>query len=342
MQLRTSTLLAPILLAAAVLAAGCGSDNSEPSAPTTAPASPATTAASAFPVSIPHKFGTTEIPEAPQRVVSVGFTDQDTVLALGVAPVGIRDWYGDQPYAVWPWAKDALGSATPEVLSSGDLNFEAIAALKPDLIVGLSSGMKAEEYQRLAAIAPTLAQSDKYVEYGEPWQEITMVIGQALGKSAEAGALVGKVEADLAAARAAHPEFTGASGVVGYAYNNGTVGGYTSQDSRGRMLADLGFVTPAAVEQRAGDKFYADFSAEEMSVLDTDVVVWVALGPELAALQASPIRQQLRAAKEGREVFLDQIDGGAMGFSSVLSLPYALDHLVPKLAAAVDGNPATT
>ena len=31
-----------------------------------------------------------------------------------------------------------------------------------------------------------------------------------------------------------------------------------------------------------------------------------------------------------------------MGFSSVLSLPYALDHLVPELVAAVDGDPATT
>jgi len=30
-----------------------------------------------------------------------------------------------------------------------------------------------------------------------------------------------------------------------------------------------------------------------------------------------------------------------MGFSSVLSLPFALDHLVPKLVAAIDGNPAT-
>ncbi len=77
-------------------------------------------------------------------------------------------------------------------------------------------------------------------------------------------------------------------------------------------------------------------------MLDTDVLVWVSTGPELSVLQGSPIRQQLRAAKEGREIFLDQIDGGAMGFSSVLSLPYALDHLVPKLVAAVDGDPATT
>ena len=62
----------------------------------------------------------------------------------------------------------------------------------------------------------------------------------------------------------------------------------------------------------------------------------------MASLKADPLRQQLRAAKEGREIFLDNLQGGAMGFSSVLSLPYAIDALVPHLAAAVDGDPATT
>jgi iron complex transport system substrate-binding protein len=30
-----------------------------------------------------------------------------------------------------------------------------------------------------------------------------------------------------------------------------------------------------------------------------------------------------------------------MSFSSPLSIPYALEHLVPELAAAVDGDPST-
>lgn len=31
----------------------------------------------------------------------------------------------------------------------------------------------------------------------------------------------------------------------------------------------------------------------------------------------------------------------AVGFSTVLSLPYALEGLLPMLAAAIDGDPAT-
>jgi iron complex transport system substrate-binding protein len=94
-----------------------------------------------FPVTIEHKYGETTITEQPERVVSVGFADQDPLLALGVVPVGIRDWYGDQPNATWPWASDELGDADPVVLPLTELNFEQISALDPDLIVGISSGM---------------------------------------------------------------------------------------------------------------------------------------------------------------------------------------------------------
>lgn len=34
-------------------------------------------------------------------------------------------------------------------------------------------------------------------------------------------------------------------------------------------------------------------------------------------------------------------DGRALSFSSVLSLPIALDQMVPRLAATVDGSPKT-
>lgn len=67
-----------------------------------------------FPVTVTHKYGDTVIPAEPQRVVVVGFTEQDILLALGVTPVATTEWYGDQPYAVWPWATPKLGDAKPE------------------------------------------------------------------------------------------------------------------------------------------------------------------------------------------------------------------------------------
>jgi iron complex transport system substrate-binding protein len=361
--------VAVLLLAASVLAVACGDDDDDEGAAATA--STETTAATdqagtaadadagsdgtavattsgddvdtaAFPVTIEHRYGSTEITEEPERVVSVGFADQDPILALGVVPVGIRDWYGDQPFAVWPWAQDELGDGEPEVLST-ELNFEAIAALQPDLIVGISSGMTESEYETLSAIAPTIAQSDEYIEYGEPWQAATLTIGEALGRADEARALVDETEALFTEAREDHPEFAGATAVVGYYYGNGTVGGYGPQDSRSRMLVDLGFEIPAAIVEQAGDQFYADFSAEEMGLLDADVLVWIVADFTTGeAIRADPIRQQLRAFVEGREVFLDTVElGGAASFSSVLSFPYLFETFIPQLAAAVDGDPAT-
>ena len=87
-------------------------DSSGPAATEAVP----TDAAAAFPVTVTHALGSTTIESEPQRVVTVGVTEQDTVLAVGVTPVGVTDWYGDQPYATWPWAQDELGDAQPEVL----------------------------------------------------------------------------------------------------------------------------------------------------------------------------------------------------------------------------------
>ena len=78
-------------------------------------------------------------------------------------------------------------------------------------------------------------------------------------------------------------------------------------------------------------------------LVDTDVLLWIT--GDLRAIEAiknDPIRQTLRAVADGREIFLDQIEiGAAMSFSSLLSLPYFLDYIEPRLVAAVDGDPAT-
>src|SRR5215218_2340246 len=174
MQTTRGRFLAVMVTGAALLLGACGDDDDGSAAATTAAApttlapTGATSAApsestsgdddqvAAFPVTIEHKYGSSTIDAQPTRVVTGGFSDQDALLALGVIPVGIRDWYGDQPNAVWPWATAALGAAEPEVLSSSELNYEQIRALDPDLIVGLTSGMTEEEYGTLSQIAPTI------------------------------------------------------------------------------------------------------------------------------------------------------------------------------------------
>jgi iron complex transport system substrate-binding protein len=343
----TPRLLTALVGAAALALAACGGtttagpDASAPAStgPSDEAAAPAD--AAAFPVSIEHVHGTTTIDAAPERVVSIGFSDQDTILALGVTPVGIRDWYGDQPNAVWPWATDELGDAEPTVLSSAELDFEAVAALEPDLIVGLSSGMTASDYELLSQIAPTLAQSGDHPDFGMPWQEQTLAVGQALGRSEQAEQVVADTEDLFAQAREAHPEFEGASATVGFVFD-GQPGAYASTDSRSRLLGDLGFTVPSEIDELAGDAFFVSVSPEEVTTLDADALVWiVGSDAEVDAIASLPTRGSLVAAQEGREVLTDFELSGAFSFSSPLSIPFVLEQLVPELALAVDGDPTT-
>ena len=257
-------------------------------------------------------------------------------------PVGIRDWYGDQPYAVWPWAQDALGDAQPEVLDSSELNYEAIAALRPDLIVGVSSGMTEDEYETLSAIAPTITQTADYLDYGLPWEEGQRMVGAAVGQPDEAEALIAGIESQYEAIRAAHPDWDGDEGTVSYVLSESEVGAYSSQDTRSRVLTDLGLVIPPEIDEIAGDQFYSEFSLEELGRLDRDALLWIGLDAGIEEqVRAHPLRQQMTAVAEGREIFLTELQGAAAGFSSPLSLPYLLETLVPQLEAALDGDAAT-
>ena len=99
------------------------------------------TAEGSFPAVVAHQYGETTVPAPPERVVSVGVTEQDILLELGVVPVAVTEWYGEKPSATWPWAQALLDGAEPEVLSVADgFEFERIAALEPDLIVGTNAG----------------------------------------------------------------------------------------------------------------------------------------------------------------------------------------------------------
>ncbi|MEU8144238.1 iron-siderophore ABC transporter substrate-binding protein [Nonomuraea sp. NPDC048901] len=318
------------------LVTGCGS--AMPQAPVAA--------ASAFSATLNHKYGSTTITAKPKRIVTVGLVEQDALLALGIVPVATTEWLGGYPGAIGPWAKPKLGSAAvPQVLkdTGSGPQMEKIAALRPDLILALYSGLTQEQYTTLSKIAPTVAQPKEHIDYGISWQEVTNQVGVAVGEPAKADALVKQVEDRFAAVRKEHPEFAGQTGLMGTVYEGYFVFG--SQDPRSRLLTSLGFKLPADLDQAIGDKFGANISRERLDLLDTGALLWSVTDPDKdkATLRADTVYKGLKVVKEGREVFVqDGTDfGNSVSFLTVLSLPYVLDTLVPRLAAAVDGNPAT-
>ena len=108
---------------------------------------------------------------------------------------------------------------------------------------------------------------------------------------------------------------------------------------------DLEFTLPAGLDAVTGTEFGANLSRERTDLLDTDALVWLvpAYDTDEARIQADPLYAKLGVPAEGRDVYLEdgEVLGAATSFISALSIPYLMDNLVPQLAAAVDGNPAT-
>lgn len=293
-----------------------------------------------FPLSLTHKFGTTIIEKKPINVVSLSYVGHDNLLAYGVKPVAVRAWYGDYPYSVWPWAQAALGDHQPEVLT-GELDIEKIASLQPDLILGLSSGITEAQYMLLSAIAPTVAPEAQYTDYSTPWQVMAITQGKAVGELEQAQSLVAAVETQIANIVKKHPDWQGKTASVTF-YYDGNAGGYTSIDKRSQLLKNLGLETPKAIDDVAEkDSFYVTLSPEDLSPLDADVVLWLLAGNQFKQVKDLALRKTMRAHKQGREIVVNDLLSGAFSFSSVLSLPYALDELVPMIEVAIDGDPST-
>ncbi len=295
--------------------------------------------AAAFPVTIEHKYGSTTIESEPLRVVSIGFQDHDFLLALGVKPIAVREWWGERPFATWTWALEALGDAEPVVLAAGELDIEAVAALQPDLIIGLYSGITAEQYELLSAIAPTVTQPGTYVDYGMPWQEQLLATGQAIGRAAEAEALLAATQDAFARIRAAHPEFEGKTAVIAGPSGDGAFWAYGIEDPRSRLLASLGFVYPPELAAAANDSFYATISAEQGQLLEADLIIEIVETEDaVASPSTSRVWEQLKAVQEDR-VYVTSWESevvGALSFSSPLSLPWALEQLAPHLAEKIE------
>ncbi|MGD9528900.1 iron-siderophore ABC transporter substrate-binding protein [Pseudonocardia sp.] len=323
-------LVALLTLAAAALVGCAGPADAPPAAAPQAPSS------SGFPVTIEHALGSTTITKAPERVVTIGWSDQDPVLALGVVPVGTTEWFNEQPGAIFPWARDAAKGQVPEIVSNaGEINFEKVAALKPDLILALYEGLDQAEYDTLSKIAPTVANSKDFDQFGATWQDMTRTTGRALGRSDQAEQLITDLEARLAAVATAHPNWANQTMLVMATVENGTYGVFSPQDPKARFFASLGFRTqPDWISPRVSDNL-ATVSAEEAALLDVDRLAWTSDPDTLRTLEADPIYNRLDVVRSQHVLYLDYttppFPGAAVTFNSVLSIPYALDQVVPML-----------
>jgi iron complex transport system substrate-binding protein len=306
-----------------VTAAGCSTKKPANSSPSS--------------VTVKHRFGDTTIAAPPKRVVSAGFTEQDDLLAVGVVPIAVTNWWGDQPFAVWPWAQPKLGQAQPAVLSlDNGLDFDKIAALKPDLIVATNAGVDQDSYKRLSSIAPTIAQTGDQ-PFFEPWKVQATTIGQAVFAADHMTSLISNVDNAFTAVANANTGFKDKRAVLlqGSFYHDNVV---ATLGWRTDFLTQMGFVIPDEIKQFGVDDNRAviprDKAVNTLGI--ADVLIWTTESDdEQARLVADPTFTQLGSTALKRNVFTGKDLAGAIAFSSSLSLPVVATQLPPMLAKAV-------
>jgi iron complex transport system substrate-binding protein len=215
-------------------------------------------------------------------------------------------------------------------IEGDSINFEGIAAAKPDVIFAINETVDQKTYDRLSQIAPTVVQSADYPDEETPWNVQLLTTGKALGREEQAQKLVDQVNAKFDEAKAAHPEFAGKKLVSDFTSEANSHYVIGKGDPRNAIFDGLGFDTGETI---------GDVSEEKLNVLDGEALFVNGLSKEQMA--DVPAFQRLNVVREGRTLYAGSESNlsGAIAFGGPNAMMYALDLLVPQLGNAYTGKP---
>lgn len=210
-----------------------------------------------------------EVPEDAERIVVLAAGQLDTLCALGlqsrVVGAAVADDADGQPSYL-----GALLHAVPAVGSDSKPDTDAIAALRPDLILGAEG--RTPGYAELAAIAPTVFTGTP----GAAWEDDVRGVGAATARAGAAEEVLERFGADAAETREVSDATHFQVSVV--ALTDDSVRVYGASGFAASVLKAVGVDRPPL--QRFTDRPYLDLSAGEgdlagradFSAADGDIV----------------------------------------------------------------------
>ena len=301
--------------------------------------------ADAFPVTIEHALGETTIEEAPTRVATLGWTDHDHAVALGVVPVGATKivWGGNEAGST-EWfdaAVEEAGAEAPVRYDDSDgAPIDEIAKLAPDLILATNSGVTEAEYAKLSKIAPVVAYPD--APWTTAWQDSLAMVGEALGRTEQAEEVTAETEATIEQAREDNPQLEGAELIYGYLTPTdlSSVGIYSPEDPRVALMHDFGLVdAPAVAEAMKPGEFYSTVSAEQASELESDLfITWVEAAENVQQIEQDELLGQIPAIADGHwYAETDMPTTMAATNPTPLSIPVIVSDVLPNIVKAIEG-----
>jgi len=314
-----------LLLSALLGLAACGADEAPTHAASSeTPNGPAVEAAGGERL-VEHALGSTEVPAEPERVVVLDSSFLDAALALGITPIGSTE--------------AEAGAGMPEYLAdqvsdidvvglTDEPNVEAIAALRPDLILGAKVRHEAL-YDRLSEIAPTVFTESS----GTNWKDGFAVTADALGATEEADRFMEDYEAradEIGAAGGA--EGTHLS-MVRFLLPD-EIRLYGPDTFSGTVLTDVGF----DLGDHEWDEYsMAYLSAEQLGMADAEIIFASSYGGRdseefVSAFGAvEQVWNSVPAVAEGRQHWVED-DVWMLGIGP-LGAGHILDDLEATLAS---------
>lgn len=284
--------VAAAVTALAVSLAACGGDGDESSDKAAPGGTHAVTTA----------MGEVEVPDEPERVVVLDTDALDSAITLGITPVGATTAVADTPFSTY-LPQDKLADIEPVGLIA-EPNLEAIAALKPDLI--LSSKVRDEKnYKPLSAIAPTVFSDTT----GPNWRENFELHADALGRTAEAKKIAAAYDARVKelTTTLGGPE-TAKKTTFGFVrfVEGADTRLYLNDTFVGSIYGDLGVGRPANQDKTG---FSLDVSPEKIDRANADVVFYSTYGDAKKAKETDiiggPLWKNLDAVKAGKTFKVD-------------------------------------
>lgn len=212
---------------------------------------------------IKHAMGETEVTGTPQRVVVLTSEGAEALVSMGVKPVGsVRAFTGG---GTWYKHMEKEMEGVQDLGTESQPNIEAIAALKPDLILG--NKMRQEKvYEQLSAIAPTVFSETLRGE----WKNNFNLYAEAINKKAEGEKVIKDFDNRVEAfkQKAGDKLSTKVSLVR---FMPGKIRIYYNDTFAGIIFKQIGLARPASQNK---EEFAAEVTKERIPEMDGDIMFY--------------------------------------------------------------------
>ncbi|WP_148302179.1 ABC transporter substrate-binding protein [Tomitella biformata] len=283
-------------------------------------------------VAIDHQYGSTNVPRAPQRVVTINSTWSDSLVKLDVpitAEFVMSGYAGPGNRFEWTPAHDS--TVVEYGVSAGRPDLEELAKFAPDVIL---AGYVPDQgtYDKLSSVAPTIPVMASGA-VNDSWQDVLSAAGRIFDKQDDAATAIAEVDGQLAQIKSKYPAAQGQTFAFGQLTPDGEFGVVTSgTDPSAKLLASVGLVLDPGVESLSANGQRVTVSGERLDLLGSDLLIFwpLAGGPEVFG--SIPGWNNLPAVQRGATVFLTNDNAAAFAAPTVYSVPWAANKLEPALA----------